>query len=265
MTTNSTRSALASSLQDYLDLLEQSKFVAAQSFAAEIADAIEESAAESSALYVVFYYDTDEIIDTVSMLSHYKAKNIKTQEKQPAPRLNDLNITSDEEEMLDRLLKLAAKDVYSLVAAYGKDITTGYIFNLAGTLPGEYDEDAVYNEGDLFYEDDQLYYTLVDETPAGTDPTDEDYFAPVGEHYNTYHKVIYTLNYDAEMDASRISTLNDDIEDAIIKHCLLGWYKAIAEMNMITLSEQEYEDAKYKVMNGVAYRKTPVRRRTETL
>ncbi len=265
MTQNSTRDALGAALEDYLQALETETYVSAQSFAEEIAEALAEAEAEATALYVVFYFDTDDLRDTIYMLSHFKAKNVKSQDKEPKSRLDELTITEDEEEMLDRLLKLAAKDVYSLVAAYGKDITTGYIFNLAGTLPGEYDEDAVYNEGDLFYEDDQLYYTLVDETPAGTDPTDEDYFAPVGEHYNTYHKVIYTLNYDAEMDASRISTLNDDIEDAIIKHCLLGWYKAIAEMNMITLSEQEYEDAKYKVMNGVAYRKTPVRRRTETL
>ena len=263
MTTNSTRDALASSLQEYLDMLEQAKFIAASSFAEDIAEA--ETDTQDIPLFVVFFYDLDDLRDTIYMLSHFKAKNVKSQDKDQKSRLDELTITEDETEMLDRLLKLAAKDVYSLVAAYGKDISTGYIFNLTGTLPGDYDPDTEYNEGDLFYEDDQLYYALVDETPTGTDPTDTDYFAPVGEHYNTYHKIIYTLNYDDEMDASRITTLNDDIEDAIIKHCLLGWYKAIRELDMLPLSEGEYEDAKFKVMNGIAYRKTPVRRRTETL
>ena len=267
MTLSSTRSAVASALQDYIELLESEAFLSAESFAEEIAAAEAEAAAADSALYIVFYYDLDSIRDTIYMLTHYKAKNIKSQEKDQmqVPRLDDLTMTADEEEMLDKLLKDAARDVYKIVAPYGRDIVGGYLFNPDVTLPVEYDDEAVYDTGDLFYVDDQLYYTIADETPAGTDPEDTDYFTPVGEWYNTYHKVIYVLNYNSNMDASMIDVLNADLEDAILKHCLLGWYKAIREIDMIPLSQEEYEEAKMKAHRSLWAEKVPTRRRTNMI
>lgn len=265
MTLNSTRSAASSALEDYIQLVENNTFLSAQSFAEEIAEAVAAAAAAATALYVVFYYDLDEIRDQVYMLSYYKAKNIRSQEKEPKERLDELTITADEEEMLDKLLKDAAKDVYKLVAPYGRDIAGGYLFNPVVTLPVEYDDEALYNEGDLFYVDDQLYYTLADDTPAGTDPENTDYFAPVGEWYNTYHKVVYTLNYNSNMDASMIDVLNEDLEDALLKHCLLGWYKMIRELDMIPLSTEEYNDAAMKVHRSLWAEKVPTRRRTELI
>ena len=266
MTLPSTRSALSTALQDYLDTLESASFIAAESFAEEIA-AINAAQTADIPIFIVYYYDLDLLRDEIYMLTHYKAKNIKSQEKDkpPVPRLDELTITSDEEEMLDKLLKDAAKDVYKIVAPYGRDIAGGYLFNPDVTLPVEYNEETVYDSGDLLYVDDQLYYTIADETPAGTDPGDTDYFAPVGEWYNTYHKVVYLLNYDANMDASMIDTLNEDLEDAILKHCLLGWYKAIREIEMIPLSQDEYEDAKMKAYRSLWAEITPTRRRTNML
>lgn len=263
MTLNSTRSALASALEDYIQLVENNKFLSAESFAEEIAAAAE----SEDPSYVVFYFDLDDLRDEIYMLTHYKAKNVKSQEKDspPVPRLDELTITQDEEELLDKLLKNAAKDIYKIVAPYGRDISGGYVFNLEGTLPGEYDDEVEYNEGDLFYVDDQLYYTIADETPADTDPEDTDYFTPVGEWYNTYHKIIFTLNYNSNMDASMIDILNDDLEDAILKHCILEWYKAIREMEMIPLSQQEYDDANMKAHRSLWAEKTPTRLRTNIL
>lgn len=264
MTLPSTRSALSTALQDYLDALESASFIAAESFAESIAAAVAAAEAASTAVYVVYYYDLDSLRDEIYMLTHYKAKNIRSQEKdkEPVPRLDELTITSDEEEILDKLLKDAAKDVYKIVAPYGRDIAGGYLFNPDVTLPVEYDDAIVYNEGDLFYVADQLYYTIADATPAGTVPEDTDYFAPVGEWYNTYHKVVYLLNYNSNMDASMIDILNEDLEDALLKHCLLGWYRAIREIDMIPLSQDEYSDAKMKAHRSLWAEITPTRLRT---
>jgi hypothetical protein len=263
MTTNTTRSTLAIALQSYLDSLEEEKFVAAESFATEIANAAALAAAEAATLYIVFYYDLTEIKDEVFMLSHYKAKNIKTQDKEPKDRLDELTITEDEDEILMKLLSDAARDVYKIIAPYGKNITGGYLFNPDVTEPVEYDDGKVYNEGDLFYVEDQLYRAIADETPAGTDPIDTDYFTAVAEYYNTYNKIVFTLNYNSNMDPSMINVMNDDLEDCLIKHTLFGWYKLTQEIAMATLSKDEYEDSKSKVLHSLWYEITPTRRRSE--
>lgn len=265
MTQNSSRSALSSALQSYLDSLVSDSFVAAESFAESIAEAVAAAEAEATALYIVFYYEITDIKDQVYMLSHYKAKNIKSNEKEPKSRLDELTITDDEEEMLARLLKNAAKDIYKIIYPYGKDISGGFVYDADVLEPVEYDEEADYDKGDLFYVSDQLYYTINDDTPAGTDPEDVDYFAPVGEWYNTYKKIVYSLNYNENFDPSMIAVLNDDIEDAIIKHCLLHWYKTIRELDMIPLSQEEYDDACIKVRRSLWAEIIPTRRRTEII
>jgi len=265
MTLNSTRNSLASALESYIQTLETATFVAAESFAESIAEALAEAEAAATALYVVYYYELDDLRDQIYMLTHYKAKNIKSQDKEPKSRLDELTITEDEEEILDRLLKNASRDIYKLIAPYGKDITGGYVFNPDVTEPVEYDDEAVYDKGDLFYDEDQLYYTLADDTPAGTDPEDTDYFAPVGEWYNTYHKVVYTLHYSDNVSASMIQVLNEDIEDAILKHCILEWYKLTQEIAMIPLSKEEYDEAKSKVLRSLWAEITPTRMRTEII
>jgi hypothetical protein len=261
MATNASREVLATALEAYMEGLVAEQFLAAESFA----EAIAAAQASEDPVYVVFYYEIDDIINSVYMLSHYKAKNIRSQEKEPKPRLDELTLSDDEEEMLLKLVKDAARDIYRYLAPYGKDIAGGYLVNPDVTDPVEYDEDTVYNEGDLFYVADQLYYTIADATPAGTDPEDTDYFTAVGEQYNTYRKIIYTLNYDAEMDASMIEILNEDIDDALLKHVMYNWYLTIQEVPMAQLSQGQLEDAISKMAQSLHFRKTPIRRRTELI
>ena len=264
MTIASSRDALAIALESYYESLASDQFIAVQSFAESIAAEAEEESTSTDPLFFVFYWDIDDLINEISMVTHYKGKNIRSQEKEAMPRLDELTLTSDDLEMLMRLLKNASKDVYKSLAPYGKDIAGGYLFN-QGDLPGEYDDEVVYDKGDLFYVVDQLYYTLQDETPAGTDPEDTDYFLAVGEHYNTYHKIIYVITYDSNMDASMIDVLDKDIEDAIIKYVLYEWYKVIQEVGMAAFSKEEYEDAITKVNVSAWYRKSLIRRRSEML
>lgn len=250
MSTNPTREALSSSLVSYYESLASAQFLAAESFAESIAAALAEAAAAAAtALYVVFYYDLDSLKTEIYMRTHYKAKNVKSQDQAAKSRLDDLSITEDEEEMLDSLLKYAARDIYKLLGPYGKDISGGFVHSPAGTLPIAYNVLTEYDEADLFYVGTQLYYTIADATPAGTDPTDTDWFTPVGEHYNTYHKIIYTLNYNTNMDDSMITALNDDIQDCLVKNVILNWYKVIKELDMLPLSEGEYDEAKRQVWN----------------
>jgi len=264
MTTTAARSNLALELEQYMTALEHEEFIASESFAESIA-AAEAIAAEDTITFVVFYWTVDDLLDPIKMISNYKGKNITSQDKEPRPRLEDLNITDDEDVMLRRLLRKAAAEVYSLIVAYGKGITGGYIFDPDVELPVEYDAGVEYNEGELFYVDSQLYMCLVDETPAGTGYTDTDYFKPVEEYYNTYNKVIFTINYNSEMDSNMILILDEALEDAIVKHALYNWYRTLQEVPMIMIAKDEYEEAAGKVQTAMWFRKVLTRRRVELL
>ena len=264
MTTTLARNNLSLELSEYMAALERSEFIAAESFAEQIAEAAAEEALDEIT-YVVFYFVIDDLLDAIRMISNYKGKNITSQDKQPMPRLEDLNITDDEDVMLRRLLKKAAAEVYTAIAAYGKGITGGYLFDPDVSEPVDYNADVVYNKGDLFYGADQLYYTLADDTPIDTDPRDTDYFLPVGEEYNTYNKVVYTIKYNSEMDSTMIQVLDDNLEDAIVKYVLYSWYRFLQEIPMIAIAKEEYDEALTKVNINMWYRKTLTRRRTELI
>jgi hypothetical protein len=244
--------------------LERAEFIAAESFAEEIA-AAEAAAAIEAVTNVVFYWVIDDLLDPIKMISNYKGKNIVSQDKEPRARLEDLNITDDEDTMLRRLLKNAAAEVYSHIAAYGKGISAGYLYDPDVEEPIEYDALTEYNENDLFYVTGQLYRCLADETPAGTDPTDTDYFEPVGEEYNTYNKVVYTINYNTQMDSNMILVLDQALEDCIVKHVLYNWYRTLQEIPMIMIAKDEYEEAVSKVQTAMWFRKVLTRRRVELL
>jgi hypothetical protein len=269
MPTNETRQALSSALQSYFDGLVASEFVAAESFAVEIAEAKEKAEDLITPKYLVFYWDITDILDAIKMTSAFKGKNAtstqyrisRDQYSIPSNRTDEVSLTDDEDTILARLVKKAAKDIYTLIAPHGKGIVGGYLYD-TGEIPPDYDPATSYNKNDLFYDNDQLYLTLGDDTPAGTDPTDTDYFLPVGEEYNTYHKIVYTINYNKEMDPSMITVLDDNLEDGLVKNVLLAWYKLIQEVSMIQLSQIEYDDIKSDIMRSIWYRKKPVRLRT---
>jgi hypothetical protein len=264
MPTDQTRDTLNLALQTYFEGLVSEQFLSAESFAQSIAEEEAATAILVTPAFLVFYWDLDDITDPIKMLSAYKAKNIVSQDKEPKPRFDDITLTDDEDNILMRLLKKAATKVYSEIAAYGKGICGGYLFN-QGTLPADYDDEAVYNQYDLFYVDDQLYLALCDETPAGTDPEDTDWFLAVGEEYNTYHKIVFTLTYNTNMDPSMISVLDDNLEDALVKLVTLRWYKSINEIALIPLAQEEYDEAISDVRSAAWYRKTMTRRRTEMI
>lgn len=264
MTTTATRDNLSLSLQDYFDGLVADEFVSTENFAEQIA--AEQTAASAATIqYIVFWWLIADILDPIKMISNYKGKNAVSQDKMPMPRLDDLSITDDEDVMLNRLLKKAAADVYSQVAPYGKGITGGYLYDPDVPEPVAYDPLAIYNKGDLFYVDDQLYLTLLDDTPVGTDPDNATYFTAVGEEYNTYKKIVYTINYNINMDPSMIQVLDQNLEDALVKNVLYNWYRTISEPGMLLLAKEEYDDAISKVRLSIWYRKTLTRRRTELI
>jgi hypothetical protein len=265
MATNTTRDNLAIELQTYFDGLVSQEFVAAQSFAEQIAEDQAAILAEDPPTYLVFHWLISDILEAVKMVSAYKGKNVVSQEKNPVSRLEDVSLSDDEDNMMQRLAKKAASKVYGLIAAYGKDITGGYLFDPDVEEPVAYVGTTVYNEGDLFYSGEQLYLALCDETPIGTDPTDTDYFLAVGEEYNTYKKIVFTVNYSTNMDQSMIEVLDDNLEDCLVKDILLAWYKVIGEVQMIPIAQSEYDDAVSEVKSSMWYRKIPTRRRVELL
>lgn len=264
MTLNTTRETLALSLQDYYDGLVRGEYLNTESFAEEI-ERIKNGQEVATIDYFVFFYDISHLLDPIKMISNYKGKNIVSQDKEPRPRLEELNITDDEDTMLRRLLKNAAAEVYSAIARYGTGIIGGYIYDPDVTEPIEYNDATVYNEGDLFYVDTQLYRAIADETPVGTDPEDTDYFTAVSEAYNTYNKVVYTIAYNSNMDSNMITVLDQNLEDCIVKHVIYNWYRVIQEPPMILIAQDEYNEALSKVRTSIWYRKTLVRRRTELI
>jgi hypothetical protein len=273
MTQNSVRTALAASLQDYFDSLVSEEFVSAMSFAQEFEqEKRSEWFARNIMKYLVFYWDINDIFDAIKMISHFKGKNAmsgqlkisRDQYTMPSARLDDVSITDDEDVILDRLLQKATSKIYGLVAPYGKNIIGGYLYD-QGTLPIAYNPVTVYNESDVFYVGSQLYYTLFDDTPAGTDPTDTDWFRPVGEEFNTYHKIVFTLLYNKNMDPSMITALSDHLEDCLVKQVILNWYLLIQEPQMAKLAQAEYDEVKSEVVRALWYRVRPTRRRTSLL
>ena len=265
MTTNTTRNRLALELQTYFDGLISQEFVAAQSFAEQIADDQAEILAENPPTYLVYHWLISSVLDQVKMVSAYKGKNIVSQDKIPMPRLDDVSLSDDEDNLLQRLAKNASAVVYGQIAAHGKDILGGFLFDPDVEEPVAYAGLTVYNQGDLFYSGDQLYLALCDETPVGTLPANTDYFLPVGEEYNTYKKIVFTLNYKTTMDQSMIQILDQALEDCLVKHILLAWYKVIGEAQMIPIAQNEYDEALSEVRSTVWYRKISTRRRVELL
>ena len=218
--------------------------------------------------YLVFYYEIADVLEAVQMESHYKGKNLMSQEKEPKARLDDVSVTGDEEEVMMRLLKKAVTNIFDNLKCYAKEIENAFLFN-AGEEIGDFDNEAVYDEGDMFYygigDEAFLYRCLADDTPAGSDPEDDTLFEVAEEWENTYGKIRFLLNEDDEMDYSFVDNLDTHIEDAIVKGTLLLWYKLIQETQAIALADVEY-DTSLREMNSAAWhRKTKQRRQTNMI
>jgi len=75
---------------------------------------------------IVFYYNKQDLFDHVSLITSYRARNIKNQEG--TPQVDDYAMSEDETDAFLLFAKSAVKDVYDVVIKLTKGISSQPVF-----------------------------------------------------------------------------------------------------------------------------------------
>jgi hypothetical protein len=249
---------LAGAIAGYLELI---RFTPAVQFVAQeekkpnysgigFAFEKEELISKQKQKYTALMVDIDKLFSRVYLYTSQKSRFIRDKEGNTDTDL--FTFSPDESNLYLQFLKDGSDELWKIFIAYAKQLAfKGYLFDEGVDIIDSTEDDVKLRSWDKgsFVRVNERIYEAVDNIPAGTDITNEEFWNPSSNLYDTKGKVVFIIihgNYRMLIPDNALLLILKTIEDCLYAYVLWRWY-TMAEHKM----EAELWYSKYSEYQSV--------------